>query len=79
MIIMGMLVKTPHPKKNTVIQCHKQAYNITIKLKAEVDFTVTELSAKHVVAWKCQVDDSSKGRYNIILWRDLLTELGLNL
>ena len=27
----------------------------------------------------CQVDDSSKGRYDMILRRDILTALGLNL
>ena len=33
----------------------------------------------NVVRWKCHVDDSTKGRYDIILGRNILTELGLNL
>ena len=31
------------------------------------------------VTWKCQVYDSAKGRYDIILGRYLLTEVGINL
>ena len=33
----------------------------------------------NVVMWKCHVDDSDKGRYNIILEQDILTDLGSNL
>ena len=31
------------------------------------------------MTWKCHVDDSTKGRYDMILGQYLLTELGLNL
>ena len=31
------------------------------------------------MTWECHVYDSAKGRYDIILGRDMLTELGLNL
>ena len=31
------------------------------------------------MTWKCRLDDSAKGRYDMILGRNLLTELGLNL
>ena len=31
------------------------------------------------MTWKCHVDDSAKGRYDMILGRDILTELGLHL
>ena len=31
------------------------------------------------MTWNCHVDDSSKDRYDVILGRDLLKELGLNL
>ena len=33
----------------------------------------------NAVERKCHVDDSAKGRYDMILGRDLLTELVLNL
>ena len=48
-------------------------------LKVEVDFTLPVLSATNVVTWKCHVDDSAKGRYDMILGRDISTELWLNL
>ena len=31
------------------------------------------------MTWKFHVNDSAKGRYDMILGRDILTELGLNL
>ena len=31
------------------------------------------------MTWEYHVDDSAKGGYDVILGRDLLTELGLNL
>ena len=41
-------------------------------------FTLTELSATKIVTWNCHVDDSAKGRYDTILVRYLLTDLGFN-
>ena len=32
-----------------------------------------------IVTWECHVDDSSEVRYDVILSRDILTLLGLNL
>ena len=40
--------------------------------------TLPALSAKNVMTWDFHVDESSKGRYYMILGRDLLTEIGLN-
>ena len=31
------------------------------------------------VTWKCHIDESTTGRYDMILGRDLLTALGLDL
>ena len=61
------------------MQWHTQAGNITANLKVEVDFTLPEIIATNVMTWKYYVGDSNKGRYDIILGRDLLTELELNL
>ena len=44
-----------------------------------MNFTLTSLSATNAVMWNCHVDDSAKGRYDMILGRDLLSELELNL
>ena len=61
------------------MQWQIKARNITINLKDNIDFTFPALIAMDVVTWKCHVDKSDKGRYDIILGRDILTELGLNL
>ena len=37
------------------------------------------LSATNVMTGDCHVDESAKGGYDMILGRDILTELGLNL
>ena len=67
-IVMGRIVEKLHPKKYAVIQWHTQADN----LKVKVDFTLPSLSATNVMTCKYHVDDSAKGRYYIILRRDLL-------
>ena len=61
------------------MQSHTQAGNITNNHKVEVYFTLPALSAKNVMTWKYHVYDSSKGRYDMILGRDILIELILNL
>ena len=55
------------------MQCHTQVGNITTNLKVKIVYTVPELSATELVTWNCHVDDSSKGRYDIVLGRYLLT------
>ena len=55
------------------MQCHTQAGNITTNIKVEVDFTLPELITTNVLTWKCCVNDSSKGRYDMILGGHLLT------
>ena len=52
---------------------HTQAENINTDNKVNIDFTLPALSAKNVMTQECHVDGFSKGRYNIILGRDLLT------
>ena len=58
---------------------HTQAINITTNLKVKVDFTLPALSVMNVGMCRCHVDNSAKGRYNMILVRDVLTKLRLNL
>ena len=70
---MGRQVEKLRPEKDAVIQWHVQAGNII------VDFSLPETSATNVVMWKFLVDDSAKYRYDLILGRDILTELVLNL
>ena len=61
------------------MQWQTQAGKITINLKDNIYFTFPALGAMDVVTLKCHVDESAKGRYDMILGRDILTELGLNI
>ena len=45
----------------------------TTDFKVKIDFTLPTISAANVVTWKCHVDDNTKGRYVMILGRNLLT------
>ena len=74
-VVIVRLVKNLSPRKYAVIQWHTLAVNITNNLKVEEDFTLLDISATNVLTWKCHVDDSSKGKYNMILGRYLLSEL----
>ena len=57
---------------------HTRCYFFT-NLKVKVDFTLPALNTATVVTWKFHVDYSAKGRYDMILGRNLLSELELNL
>ena len=61
------------------MQWHIQAGKTTTNLKVEIDFTLPELRATKIVTWNWHVDDSAKIRYDMILGRDLLTVLVLNI
>ena len=56
-----------------------QAGIITTNLKVKMHFALPELRATKIVTWNCHVDDFVKGRYDMILGRDLLAALGLNI
>ena len=77
--MIGRQVRKLNPEKYAVMQWHMQSGNITTGLKVTVGFTLPALSATYLVTWKCHVDDSTKGRYDMILGHDLLVELGLSL
>ena len=61
------------------MQWHTQADSINTNLKVKIDFTLPELSATKHFTWNCHMDDSYNIRNNIILGRDLLIALVLNL
>ena len=54
-----------------MIQWHTQAGNITTNIKVEIDFTLTKISATNIITWNFHVGDSAKGRYAMILGRDI--------
>ena len=69
---MGRTVKILYPEKDDTMQWHTQSGDITTHLKVKVDFALPALIAMTVATWRCHVDDSVKGRYDIILGRDIL-------
>ena len=56
-----------------------QAGKFTTSKNLNVDFFLPDFSATKIVMWKCHVNDSTNGRYDMILGRDLITTLGLDL
>ena len=61
------------------MQWHTQEGSINTNIKGRIYSILPELSANKILTWNCHVDDSTKGRYDMILGRYLLTALGLNL
>ena len=68
---MGRLTKKIYPETDDVMQLHTQAGNINTNCKVKGGFTLPELSAADVMARNYHVDDSTKGRYGMILGRYL--------
>ena len=71
-IVMRRLVEKLHLKKDDVMQWRISARNTATDFNFKVDSTLTPLSATKVVKWDCHVDESSKGRYDMILGRYLI-------
>ena len=71
-ITMGRLVENNCLEKYAVVQWYVQAKNITTNIKVKVFLTLPALSTTNVVIWRYHLDDSTKGRYNMILVRDIL-------
>ena len=61
------------------MQWHTQAGNINTYLKVKIDLTLPKISAMKIVTWNWHVNDSDKVRYDMILGRDSLSGLLLNL
>ena len=74
--MMGNLMSKLKTKEAEKTTWGTQSGKLTTSKKAKVDFCLPELSATKIVTWKCHVDESTNGRYDIILGRDLLTALG---
>ena len=53
------------------MQWHAQASNITTNIKVKIYFTLPKLSATKKLTENCHVNDYAKGRYDMILGRDI--------
>ena len=78
-IFMGRLIKKLTHKVRAVMQWYMQADNINTNLTVKTYLTLPVLIAAEMVTWNFHVDDTTKGRYDMILGRDILKTLGLNL
>ena len=56
-----------------------QARKFTTSKKANVYFFLPKFSVTKIVTWKCHVGNSANGRYDMILGRDLLTAMVLDI
>ena len=56
-----------------------QSGKFTTSKKVNIDFFLLEFSATNIVTWKCHVEESTNSRYDIILGRDLINALGMDL
>ena len=80
-VVNSDLVKKLKKHKNT----SKTVFNtpggrLVTTSRCKVLFRLTELNASRVIEWECQVNDSKEPtNYDMIIGRDLLEELGINL
>ena len=61
------------------MQWHALARKITTNLKVQIEFILPKLSMTKIVTWIFHVYDCANSRCDVILGRDLLTSLGLNI
>ena len=78
-IVIGKLTSKLKSKETVENTWETLARKFTTSKKVYVDFFLPEFLTTKIVTWKCDVDKSTIGRYDMILGRDLLTALGLDL
>ena len=72
MVLTRRLIK-PKTKEDYVMLCHIEAGNITNNMEVKIYFTFPEFRANIIVTWECNVDESAKGTYDMLLGRYILT------
>ena len=78
-IIMVNMKSQIKKKKDAVTQWQAQAGTFTTDQKHKLNFFLQEFSATKIVTWECHVRESTNSRYDMILGRDLLTALGMDM
>ena len=76
---MGKLTSKLKEKSTETTTWETQSGKFTTSKKANIDFCLPEFSATKIVSWKCHLDKKTNSRYDMILGRDLLSALGLDL
>ena len=61
------------------MQWEIHAGNLTTYYKSKVSLRLPELNTANVLMWECHLDDYTRIKYTMILCRDLLKALRLNL
>ena len=74
-ILNGIMTQKLKYKPDTSTEWITQAGKFTAKSMANIYFNLTEFNATKIVTWKCHVDESTKGQYDVIIGRDLLITL----
>ena len=77
-IVMVNMTPKLKQEETTMTTWETQAVNFTASNKLNVELCLHYFSTTDIVTYKCHVYDSAKGRYNMIMGRDLLTTLGLD-
>ena len=54
------------------MQWHMQEGNITNNIKVEIYVALPKLSATKIMTWNFRMDESAKGRYDMILGINIL-------
>ena len=77
MVKLKSKIKQKQSPKETMWKT--QACKFTTSHKMNVESCLTEFSATKIVLWNCHVDNNTNIRYDVILGRDLLTLMVLDL
>ena len=78
-ILMRSIIAKLKTKKDYLMQWQTQAGNLSTNIKVKIYCTLPNFSVANIVMWYFQVFESAKGRYDVVLGRDLITALGLNI
>ena len=78
-IVMGKLKSKLKQKKSLISTWETKAGKFTISKKANINLCLSEFSVNKIMPWKCPIDNSTNKRYGMILGKDLLTVMGLDL